>query len=186
MRGARHAGGRSCGTQSAMDGGRRDNQRVTMMDSENSSAPDEVEHVVVSGADLPLARVRPSCAGEREPRRHFQDPRRIPPQPHPPRRLSSFGQMAGRPSRCPRRIGGWSRDHQQRRAPRAGTRRAPAPPTSTCPAPVRAGSGRRSRSRVLAGTASGCGTCPNPGGGPARCRSSPLLTAPASAGACTA
>jgi hypothetical protein len=31
-------------------------------------------------------------------------------------------------------------------------------------------------------TASGCGTWPNPGGGVARCRSSPLLTAPASAG----
>src|SRR5271170_8367901 len=35
-------------------------------------------------------------------------------------------------------------------------------------------------------TASGCGTCPNPGGGLARCRSSPLLTAPAPAGPCTA
>ncbi len=34
---------------------------------------------------------------------------------------------------------GGSRDRQQRRRPRAGTRTAPATPTSTCTAPVRAG-----------------------------------------------
>jgi hypothetical protein len=113
--------------------------------------------------------------------RSSRDPRRIPPQPHPPQRLSSFGSDGGPGLHVAlsASVGG-RRDRQQRRPPQQQAhgrlrlrRRLPARPLY---GQVNVGAASCSA------TASGCGTCPNPGGGVARCRSSPLLTAPASAG----